>query len=115
MILNSITVSRVVSFVSTLHVCTLLPALIIGTSIMTMVHGTIFTLHTTLGIITGAGAMAGLGGLGIVGMAVSGGGIILMLGHIGGGDLVGTIAIPYIMSPMRVTLCLVNLILLVGT
>jgi hypothetical protein len=48
-------------------------------------------------------------------MAVSGGGIILMLGHIGDGDLVGTIAIPYIMSPMRVTLCLVNLILLVGT
>jgi hypothetical protein len=56
-----------------------------------MVHGIIFTIHMTHGIGTMVGAMVGPGDLGTVGMAAFGDGIVLMLGHIGGGGLPGVV------------------------
>ena len=59
---------------------------------MAMEHGIISTIHTILGIGTTDGATDGAGALGIAGTEASGDGIILMLGHTGDGDQVGTLA-----------------------
>ena len=80
---------------------------------MAMVRGIIFMTHGIPGIGTTDGVTVGRGDLGTAGMAASGDGVILTVGHTGDGDQVG--AVQSIIPLTIATQCLVSSILLVDT
>jgi hypothetical protein len=80
---------------------------------MVMVLGIISMIHGIHGIGTMDGATVGLGDLGIAGMAASGVGAILTVGHTGVGDQVG--AVLFIILLTIVIVCLVISTQLVDT
>ena len=89
MTLNLTTVFLVALYDSIIHVLMLWQVPITGICIMYMVLGITFTIRMIHGIGIMDGNMVGLGGHGTAGMEVFGDGIVLMLGHIGDGDLAG--------------------------